>query len=761
MSLFLAVFLTAVWSSCRQEPEEPALVTAGRRMELERTGNVVMEKFIDKLVREMTIPEKIGQMIQLSTAATVIKRCDANNPALVSYSEKWAVDTARLGELYRNYHIGSFLQGPTVKADEWAHLVRILQEVNMNNSRTGIPVIFGIDLIHGTNPIESGTIFPHNINLAATFNRQMNHDAASITALESAALGMHWVFNPELDLGHNFEWGRIYETYGEDPYLCSVMGSIYVKALQENPDTRPYRQAACARHYMGYSDPRSGMDRTPAEIPSQKLHEFFRPPFEAAIDSGLMSVMICSGEVGGTPVHMSREILTGILRDDLGFTGVALTDWEDITRLVEMHRTTPSRKEATFLVIDAGADVYMSAKRTDFCDYMKELVRERRISEDRIDLSLRRILRMKYMIGLFDHPFPPEEKFCEPGNPDHRKRNLEIAGESVVLMKNRDGFLPIQNPGDILMTGPFVNLRHPLCGGWTITWHGDAEALYPKDMMTPYQAMADEFGKNSVDTANMWNIDEKAPACDVIVFIGGEHAYPEIDGDRPENTLDLSQQALLDAALNTGKPVVLIIVSGRPRVIPSRLYRGCMAMIFAGLPGKEGARAMAEVLSGKVNPSGRLTMSYPFHSAYHLPYNYKHSEDWERRSVKMKPYLMPFGAGLSYADFTYGNIHLSDTVVGPGGQITARVRVTNTGKYAGKEAVLWFIRDEYGMITRPVRELRYFEKAELQPGESKEFKFVIRPRTDLSYPDEDGRMILEEGAFTVFAGGRSAGFRLK
>lgn len=720
----------------------------------ERTDDPVMERFIDSLVREMTLEEKAGQMIQVPCEQPdgIIQQVNPGNPNLITYSSKWAIDTTELARLIQTYHIGSWLQGKAVTAEEWCRFNTLMQEMNLKHSRLKIPMIFGIDFAHGASSMRDGTIFPHNINMGATFSKELNYKAAWVTSVESAPFGFHWVFNPELDLGHNIEWCRFFETYGEDPYLCSVLGGIYTKALQENEFHLPYRQAACARHYMGYSDPCSGKDRGPAEISRQKLHEFFKPSFQVAIDSGLMSLMVCSGEINGIPVHMSKYILTEILRDELGFTGVALSDWEDVEKLVTMHGTVPDLKEAAFLCIMAGLD--MSMAQNDglvFCTNIVELVKEGRISEKRIDLSVRRILRMKYILGLFDHPFPDCSDFGYVGKKEHREIAARTAGESIVLLKNKDGFLPISQPAKILLAGPVISRKTPLCGSWTYTQGGNSENLYPPGMKTIWQAVVDEFGCNNVDSANLSDLTVKAAHADVLILVIGSHTYTEQFGNRGDLLPPHAQITLMQDAVKTGKPVILLLIGGRPLVIDEKVIEAAEAVIWAGLPGVFGAPAIAEILSGKVNPSGKLPFSYPAHLNLHVPYNHKLSEEWKMlRSLKLC--LYPFGHGLSYTRFEYSDLKLSDTIVVPGKPLTAEVVVTNMGDIAGKESVLWYVSDEFGLISRPVRELRYFEKEHFMPGESRVFQFILSPETDLTYPGPDGEPILEPGSFMISVG---------
>lgn len=755
--IIVAAIILAGCSSSRNSSEPGKTITADLR-KIERSDNETIEKKIDDLLSRMTLEEKIGQMTQINNSEIVT---NAQWGAGADLSIEIRLDTAKLGKMLRKYHVGSFLNGIAVPAETWYQFYKDIQEYNMKVSRLKIPVIYGIDHMHGPNYVEGATIFPHAINTAATYNNQFAADMGHVTAIETADLGHQWLFAPVLDVARTPLWGRFYETLGESPYVAATMGSIFVKAVQENKDIAPYKIGATAKHFFAYSDPKYGWDRGPVDVSDQALYEFHIPSFRAAIDAGIKTVMINSGEINGEPVHASHWILTDILRHQLKFKGVAVTDWEDIIRLYRNHKVAENEKEATYKAIMAGVDVAMTPYTTDFCDLMVELVKEGRLSEERIDLSVSRVLRLKYELGLFEHPLPRNDRFERIGSAENKAKALEAARESIVLMKNEKA-LPL-NPSsvkNVLLAGPVANLKQPLSGGWTLRWIPAQEDIYPKDMPTVFTALQREFSNVTLATTTE-DMRSKAASSDAIVLAVGEMPYSEGFGSILDINLPADQKELIRAAAATGKPVILVIIAGRPRVITD-IYENCNAVLFAGLPGFEGAQAIAEVISGKVNPSGKLSFTYP-HSVNRLvPHNHKVSEVTLAHEIPNPVALVPFGSGLSYTTFAYSNLSLSDSTIASADEtITATVTVRNTGSVAGKEAVLWFLHDEVGSISRPVRELKYYEKQLLNPGESKTYSFKIKPSEHLTFPDRKGEPILEDGYFTLMVGDLKTRFKLK
>jgi beta-glucosidase len=728
--------------------------------EKNKTSADITSQRIEELISGMSLEEKIGQMTQINITQIMSDSIVKNYDSVTTF----VLDTNKLINYISKYHVGSFLNGRGVSPQTWYQYIYKLQEINQRYSRNKIPVIYGVDHVHGSSYLNGGTIFPHNINIAATFDTSYAFQAGQVTVYETADLGHRWIFAPVLDIGRNKYWGRYYETYGEDPYLCSRMGASFIRGIQDEKSSAPYKVAACGKHFIGYSDPKSGWDRSPAEIPDQSLREFYLPSFREAIKAGVKTMMINSGEVNGIPVHASHELLTDLLRTELGFEGIAVTDWLDIIALQKMHHVAENEKEATYMAIQAGIDMSMTPHTTDFCTYLKELVMEGRISEERINTSVRRILKVKFEIGLFENPYPRNDRFARIGSPENKLKALNAARESIVLLKN-EGLLPFSKTKSIiLVAGPNANKKVPLCGGWTYRFMAKSDHWFPKDMLTVYEGIKNEFKGANILLAGVNDLSSKAASADMIVLaLGEEKAYAETDGSINDLELPDEQIKMAEVALATGKPVVLILLEGRPRTI-NRIFDRCKAVVFAGLPGTEGAQAIAEILSGKTNPSGKLSFTYPYKQGHIIPYNYKPSEYSPLRTVKgeLNRYaIAQFGQGLSYSEFQYSNLQLSDTILTGGKELKCKVSVTNKSKAGGKESVLWFLRDEVGSITRPVAELKHFEKHFLKSGETYTFNFTISPWKHLSFPDKNGKVLLEDGYFILTAGTESKRFYYK
>lgn len=757
----LVILLAALSiTGCKTGKENSGGVTVSiaERRKLERSSDQSVEKKIDELLQQMSLEEKIGQMTQINSSGIV---ANSNWGAGTDLKIEMKVDTGILGNMLRKYKVGSFLNGIAVPAETWFQFYKDLQEFNMKTSRLKIPVIYGIDHMHGPNYLEGSTIFPHAINIAATYNNQFPADMAHVTAIETADLGHQWLFAPVLDVARTPLWGRFYETLGESPYVSATMGSIFVKTVQSDPDIAPYKIASTAKHFLAYSEPKYGWDRGPADISEQALYEFHVPSFRAVVDAGIKSVMINSGELNGEPVHSSSRILTTLLRDEMKFKGVVVTDWEDIIRLYRNHRTAVDEKDATYQAITAGIDVAMTPYTTDFCEHLKALVTEGKISEERIDLSVSRILRMKLELGLFENPYPRNDRFNRIGSKENRAKALDAARESIVLMKN-ENVLPLSAGKNILVAGPIGNSKNALAGGWTLRWQTNDDSLFPKDMLTLYTGLQKEFSAGQVSfAANAPEIKSKASGASAIVVAVGEMAYAEGFGSIQDITLPEDQEELVEAAQATGKPVILVMIAGRPRVI-TEIYGGCKAVIFAGLPGFEGGQAIAEIISGKVNPSAKMSFNFPYSVNRLIPHNHKTSEVALAHVIDNPIALFPFGSGLSYTTFEYSNLKLSDSVLtSDQSEIKATVSVKNTGAREGKEAVLWFLFDEVASLSRPVRDLKFYEKDQIKPGESKDFYFTIRTDDHLGFPNKKGEKIIEDGYFRLMVGDLKTRFKLQ
>jgi beta-glucosidase len=715
------------------------------------------QRQIENLLKKMTLQQKIGQMTQICFSTITLDG-----------TKTLDVSPDKFREAIVKYGVGSFLSG-TGQAEKWVDFTHEVQRIAMEETTIKIPLILGIDHVHGANYVDEGTIFPHNLTLSCSFDTSLAHLAAKVTAIETADLGLQWNFAPVLDIGRNPYWPRLYETFGEDPFVCGQMGAAYTRGYQHCPETAPYKSAACAKHFIGYSDPKSGYDRTTSEIPDQVLHELFVPPFKAAFDAGMLTVMVNSGDLNGEPVHGSKKILTGLLRQKMGFDGVILTDIKDIEKIVEMHAGATNFKEAVLLSINAGVDMYMACNSYQFFDVMHELVKEGKISEKRIDESVRRILKLKIDVGLFENPYPRKDRLDRIGAAAHKEAAVNAAKESIVLIKN-DKLLPLTDNHrvkNILVAGLAANSKHQLAGAWTYEWLGQPnENFHPKDMQTIFTALQTEFPESKVEyvpeaeTKGLDDFKRKSKEADVIVITIGEQPYSEFKGNTNTLALDDKQKELVKAGVMSGKSVILVIVSGRPRII-SDISAGVKAILFAGHPGFGGGTAIAQIISGKTNPSGKLSFSYPCEVNSYEPYYRKFSSEYWRKYTKFCYDEFPFGHGLSYTDFQYELLQLSDTVITKGKSITATVKVTNIGKTDGKEAVLWFITDEIGTITRPTKMLKSFEKQLIRAGESKVFSFVIQPEIHLFYPDEKGQKVIENGYFTISVGNQKARFLLK
>jgi len=688
---------------------------------------------VETLLKQMTLDEKIGQMTQMCFSTITLDGSKSLN-----------LNADLFKEAIKTNHVGSFLSGSD-SAKKWITFINAIQKIAVEDTRLGIPLIIGIDHVHGANYVNEGTILPHNLNLSCTWNPDIIAEGATVTAIETAYLGLSWNFAPVLDVGKNSNWPRLYETFGEDPYLCSVFGSTFVKSYQNCEAIAPYKLSACAKHFIGYSDPKSGWDRTPSEIPDQILWEHFIPPFKAAFDAGVKTLMVNSGELNGEPVHGSKRILTDLLRKRLAFDGVIVTDIKDIMKIVEMHGGANDEKEATLLSINAGIDMYMACNSYAFTEYMKELIAEKKITEERVNESVRRILKLKYDLGLFDNPYASEKGINAYNSKEHYDVAYKAALESFVLLKN-DNILPLDSAKKILLTGFAANSKDMINGPWTFGWQGAPDSLQPKNMNTIFSALNSKYNTTLLELESITNeIDAKklvdaAKSADAIVLTVGEKPYSEFKGNIEDLTLAQNQLKLIDIAVSTGKPVILVLVEGRPRIITS-INDKVHSIIFAGYPGMKGADALADLIIGNKNFSGKLSFTYPKNIGHLTNYYHKKSDKYNA--------LYPFGYGLSYTNFRYSGLSLSDTILKKDKSIEASIYVKNTGNREGDEVIQWYIKDHAGIITRPVKQLKKFEKTNFPAGLEKKITFTINPMEHLSYPNEKGELVLEEGRFSI------------
>ncbi len=701
------------------------------------------EKKVDDLLSQMTLDEKIGQMTQICFSEITLngdKNLDMHP------------------ELFRQAilenHVGSFLSG-TGPAQKWIDFISTLQKMAVEETRLGIPLLIGIDHIHGANYVDEGTMLPHNITLSCSFDPDVVSRAARVTAIETADLGMSWNFAPVVDLGKNAYWPRLYETFGEDPLVCGILGSSFITTYQDPEHSNPYKLAACAKHFIGYSDPRTGHDRTPAEIPDQILYEHHLPAFVMALESGVKTVMVNSGEVNGIPGHVSEKLLKGLLREKLGFDGVILSDIKDISKVYNEHHGAFSEKDATLRAINAGIDMSMSCNSYLFIDFVKELIAEGKLTESRIDESVKRILRLKFDLGLFDNPYPRNDRLNRMQSDEHLQTAYYLAEQSIVLLKNQENVLPIRDTGQrILVTGFAAHSRKMLNGAWTLEWLGAEEERQPKNMNTLFDALATEFPNSDVSLLEIMpdgtlesekEYRAAVVASDYVIITLGEEPYSEFKGNINDLQLTEPQKKLAQIAGEYDKKLVFVLIQGRPRLITD-IEPLADGILFAGYPGQGGADALAAIISGKANPSGKLSFSYPKHPNHVTPYYHK--------AFQKNDNLWDFGHGLSYTSFEYKNIEvdLSDD----GKQLTLNLDISNSGTIAGKETFLLFFRQEKGTITRPVKKLFHFGKIELQPGETHHLNHVFTPSEIFVYPDENNNQIFEPGSFTIMAHGLEA-----
>jgi beta-glucosidase len=729
---------------------------------------------IEDLLKRMTLEEKVGQMTQLTIGMIVNGR-----------DQDIKIDPAKLEKAILKYGVGSILNvsDQALTIDRWHEIIGEIQGA-AKKTRLGIPVIYGIDSIHGANYVQGATLFPQEIGMAATWNPELMKRASEITAIETRAAGIPWSFSPVLDLGRNPLWPRFWETFGEDPYLAKVMGVAFVRGLEGADVSSNDQVASSLKHYMGYSFPLTGRDRTPAWIPENYLREYFLPTFDAAVKAGARTIMINSGEINGVPGHVNKHILTDILRGELGFKGFVVSDWEDIKKLVTTWRIAATEKEATRQAIMAGIDMSMVPLDYSFADHLIALVKEGAVPQSRIDEAVRRILRVKFELGLFEKPVPTAALKSKFALPESRQVSLQAARESLTLLKNANNILPLAKTTKVLVTGPTSDSMISLNNGWSYVWQGSEESLYPKDRATIRKAIEEKIGAANVtfvqgtkitrpagSTSNNTPTDREeevdiaaavraAQNVDVIVLALGEGSYCETPGNVTDLTIGEPQIKLAEALKATGKPIVMVLVEGRPRII-NRIADSASAILMAYNPSNEGGTAIADVLFGDVNPSGKLPFTYPRTPNGLINYDHKpfETEDTAFGNMAFKPQF-EFGEGLSYTTFAYSDLRLGKQTISANEELPVSVTVMNTGRRAGKEAVLVYVSDLVASISPPKRRLRRFAKISLEPGQSRTLTFKLR-RDDLSFIGADNKPVAEPGEFDVKVGSLTQRFTLK
>lgn len=728
---------------------------------------------VEALVARMTLEEKVGQMTQLEIGMVT----SGSDQAI-------RIDPAKLEKAVVKYGVGSVLNvsGQALTVDAWHEIIRRIQEA-AGRTRLKIPVIYGIDTIHGANYVRGATLFPQEIGMAATWNPELMLRSQELAAMETRAAGIPWSFSPVLDIGRQPLWPRFYETFGEDPYLATVMGVAFVRGLEGDDLSSDRSVASSLKHYVGYSHPLNGRDRTPAWIPENYLREYFLPTFAAAVRAGARTVMVNSAEVNGVPGHVNRQLLTDVLRGELGFKGFVVSDWEDIKKLVTQWKVAADEKEATRLSVMAGVDMSMVPSDYSFADHLVALVKEGSVPMSRIDEAVRRILLVKFELGLFERPGPDASLKGTVGQNSSRDVALQAARESLVLLKNEGGLLPLPRDRKVLVTGPTANSLVSLNNGWTYVWQGSEESLYPTDRPTILKALEGKLGKNlryepgtritrpqgspSGGTPTDVNEEVDIPAAvraardaDVVVLCLGEGSYTETPGNITDLNLPDVQVRLAEAIQATGKPVVLVLVEGRPRVI-NRVAEKSQAILLALNPGNEGGVAVADVLLGDYNPGGRLPFTYPRTPNGLVTYDHKlfETEATSFGNMAFNPQF-EFGHGLSYTTYAYSDLRVERKNVPWNGEARVSVTVRNTGRRAGKETVILYVRDVVASLTPPGRRVRRFAKVYLEPGQSRTLSFTLRPE-DLSFVGADNRATVEPGDFDVMVGGLTERFTLQ
>ncbi|WP_229688757.1 glycoside hydrolase family 3 N-terminal domain-containing protein [Puia dinghuensis] len=717
---------------------------------------------VESLLRQMTLDEKIGQMTQVTLG-------------VVSTPEDGVLDPAALTKAIAGYKVGSILNvtNHALTVEQWRQVQTKIQD-EAKKTRLKIPVIYGLDGIHGQTYTLNATLFPQNVGMAATRDPELAAAITKVAAKELRASGVRWNFAPVLDCGRQPLWSRFPETYGEDVYIGKTMGATVIKAYEEEGLKNPTAVASCMKHYLAYSDSRTGKDRTPIYLPEIEMREYYLPQFREAVKAGASTLMVNSSEINGTPVHASKYLLTDVLRKELGFQGVIVTDWEDIIRLHTRHHVAATPRAAVVMAVNAGIDMSMVPGDFSFFDLLKEAVQKGEVPISRIDDAVRRILLLKAKVGLFDNPYPEDAAAANFGRPEYQTLALQAAHEAMTLLKNDDALLPFKAGTKLLVAGPSARSISALNGCWSYTWQGKDERWYPAGSKTIVDALRDKFGADNVTTtavtdfsspANYDTMALKTAAAatnvDAIVLCLGENAYAESPGNIADLALPDDQKALARAAAATGKPVIFVLTEGRPRFITdiAPLAKGILLAYWSG---RKTAEAISDVLAGDYNPDGRLPYSYPRSMGEMVLYDRKPTEDIREifnADMTMDGYrpLFPFGWGLSYTQFSYSDLHLSSPTLTGAGKMTVSITVKNTGSRDGKHTVELYTREHYASITPSTRRLRAFKKIFLKAGESQTVNFTI-DRNDLAFVNAQLQTVTEPGDFDVYIGDQQAAF---
>ena len=700
------------------------------------------EQFVESLMAKMTLEDKVGEMTQLA-----IDMLSVGAP--YSLQEPHTFDEDKLQQVLVDLKVGSILNcgGHAYTLEQWEKILTTVQDYATNKKESGIPVLYGIDAIHGTNYTSTATLFPQQLGQAATWNRDLAKTCGEVTAYETRASGIPWAFSPVLDIGRDARWPRLWETYGEDTHLASEMAVSYIDGMQGDDMAASDKVAVCMKHFLGYSVTLRGKDRTQAWIPERQLREYFLPTFEAAIAAGAKTIMINSGEMNGIPVHADKKILVDLLRDELGFTGLAVSDWEDVGYLYSRHKVAKDFKDAIRIAINAGIDMAMVPMDASFPKLLAELVNEGKVPMSRIDESVKRILMVKKELGLFEAPVVDFASYTEFASASHEQKAIQAAEESIILAKNDGAVLPLTNGKNILVVGPNADKLNVLNGGWTGTWQG-ADPKYDTPGKLTVLAALKAQSKGKVTYASDTEAVTAAASADVIVACLGEGPYTEKVGDLDDLNLDAAQIALVKSLKETGKPIVLVMLEGRPRIISS-IVDEVDAVLVGFLPGDEGGKAITSILYGDAVPSAKFPVTYPRFSNDIVTYDHKGTDKIDRQfgTNAFNP-QWEFGYGLSYTEFSYSNLVVTPSANGA----VVNVTVANTGDRKAKEVVQVYVQDMVATVTPPAKRLRAFDKIELAPGATKNLTFNIS-QEDLSYVGVENKWVFEAGEFVFECGG--------
>ena len=746
---------------------------------VEKTSSFVLnsedDKKIENLIENMTIEEKVGQTCQITLDAILKK--DSSGVLL----EPHQIDQKKLDQAILEYNIGSVLNvsNHTFSLETWHSIIDDIQ-TTASTTNHKIPIIYGVDAIHGATYIQNSTLFPQEIGLAATWDTSHARVMGEITAYETRASGVPWNFSPVLDLGRQPIWSRFFETLGEDVYLSKTMGKSIINGYQGNGIIDKYHVAACLKHYVGYSYPSSGRDRTPAIIPERTMEEYYLPPFKEAVDAGALTVMINSGEVNGIPGHANKYLLTDILKDKWGFSGFTVSDWEDFINLHKVAQTDSTLKDAIATAINAGVDMSMVPNNPEYKNYCKlliELVKEGRVSEVRLDDAVRRILRVKHQLGLLNEVrIPIDNDYPKFGSEEHRVSAYNAASESITLLKNEKDILPLSINNSILLIGPTANSLNCLNGAWTHTWQG-LDETYNNDYPTIKDVIEERFSRVNyfegskmimkdgdeadIPSSDLQDAVQTAKSSDVAIICVGELPSTERPGDIYTLDLPKEQQLIVEELSKTGIPIILVLVEGRPKIIRD-IEPLSNAIVQAYLPGDQGASAIVDILCGDINPSGKLPYTYPRYNGVIMHYDHKQSELINANTWKNDFYnpQWDFGFGLSYTTFEYSNMQISSKTISAEKELLVSVDVTNTGKMKGKEVVQLYVRDHFASISPSLKKLKRFTKIELEPSEKRTIEFTIGI-DDLKFYGKENKWIVEEGKFSLIINSLSKDFNFE